>query len=402
MNFTRDFIYQLEMISSVAESAEYAHAMRESILIETGLYNSENIISLQEGLIETVKEFFNKAPQLISDLYNKFEMLFSKKFEKDREFINANNDIAMNKPLIQKELQVYNYDLAKMKQKHDLRLNYESIKDDLDDIHTLQKKLFPEFAAETPEEFSDNVKKIFRGNPDVEKPVISSNKFNMKEAIDFVLGYDKMRREINNDKKDIISTINVFKNLVNSKQNTVTNESYYSYLFNKSLLLEEENTESKGESNKPETNTQNTVDQNDKTDSEKDKSVDNVMKSSSKSGNEFSLAFKRTKNGIMVVSKFFSAKMTVINECYNEYSSIIKNHINSYKDTENPQDAPTSEQEQAVRKVFEKYIDGNGKFKKLDDAGKAKLLNELKAAAKGKDAYVMQRYNKYIQMTSST
>lgn len=399
MDFTRDFMYRLEQIAFIAESAEYEYAMRESVLIETGLCNSENIISLQEGLIETVKNFFSKAPQLINDLYNKFEMYFGKKFEKDKEFINANIEIVKTKEIKEKTLQVYNYDLAKIKQKNDLRLNYESIKDDLDDILSIQKKLFPDFVTDTPEGFVDNVKKILRGNPEAEKPTIDGSKFNMDEALNFVLGYDKIKREISNDKKDIISTINVFKNLVNSKQSTVTNESYYSYLFNKAILLEEENTNAESKPEAPDTSSNN----DNKPDSAQDKSVDKVMNSGSKSGsgNEFSTAFKRTKNGILVVSKFFSAKMTIVNECYNEYSSIIKNHINSYKSVNNPEDAPTPEQEQAVRKVLEKYIDTNGKFKQLDDEGKANLLNELKSAAKGKDAYVKQMFNNYINNSKS-
>lgn len=399
MDFTRDFLYRVDNLCSYLESIEYECSMRECVLIETGSLTMKNIIAIQEAEAEKTNAFFNGIMAAINTVHQRFEELFNMRYIKDKEYIEK-YEAYLKEPVKAENISVYKYNTELLVNTSVPSVNFESIKNDLDDLLTAQKKLFPNLATnETADKFADTIKAKFRGEPSTEeKPTIKGSDFDMEKAANFVKNYINTKKKVASDKKALMNIVNAFKNAVKKAENDTKieaqNNSFYSDVYGQVIVLEAEDDSS---------NTDNkTVDKPDnqaEEKSDKEKAVDDVMKDADGAAKEkkdsFGTNLKRTKNGINVVSKFFSAKMAICNECYKSYMEILKNHIGSYdesaknpgktedKSEEKPKDEEnelTPEEKIKAKEIVSDVHDDKGNVKNLNDEGKANFLSKLQNA----------------------
>lgn len=415
MDFAKNLSYQVDILCSIVESAEYECAMREAALLETGMYDSYSVRVIHEAFMDKVKTFFESLPGMINNAMQKFIELFNVKYQKAKAYIEKYGEY-IDKEVKLETINIYDYNVANIKDVSIPTINFEQMKEDFDDVLAAQKKLFPNFATDDPAKFVDNIKNKLRGEPNTEdKPSVSGKSFKIDEAKKYLLDFHQTKKKIESDKKTLLSDLNIFKNIMNRKQseessnNGEKNEAFYSALFDKTLLLEaEDSSDNSGNDNK----TSN--DSNNSSESEKDKSADNILKSAAskvKDGaSELTTTWKRIRNATTVCTKFFSARMSIANECFDEYFRVIKEHVASYNDqakedsdgakentdekTEGKKDEMTPEENEKVKEVVKSAMNSDGSVKNLDDTGKAKLFDRLKSAVGGKENAITGIFSK--------
>lgn len=415
MDFERDFIYRLNELYSMTETMEYEAAIRECILIETNTYTAQNIIAIQEDFKQTVIDFFQSIPSMIENVVNKFMQIFNIRYSKDAEYLEKHNEILEKECKLDK-IAVYDYKIDLLKNAELPNIVFESIKDKLDDQSSAEAALFPNFVdKENKRQFSDNIKFIFRGSPSTDnKPEHTGKEFGPKlgACADFIKNFNQITKNIQNDRKKILSQVKTFKNLVQQKQNeestqlAVRGESFYSQVLDRTLILEKEQEYVDAEW-KEKKDDQKTV-SDEKT--EKEKTADNIMNSATnkakKGTSEYIANFKKTRMAIKATTTFFSAKMSISNEIYKTYMEILKAHISTYvteekdgnnqnKNDQENSDKLTPEEEANGKEVIEEVIDDNGNPKKdMDEAEKARFFSKLSKAFNGKDNKAKSVFNK--------
>lgn len=421
MDFASNLSYQVDILCSVVENAEYECAMREAAFLETGLYDSYSVKIIHEAFVDKIKSFFETLPGLITNAMQKFIDLFNVKYQKAKGYIEKYGEY-IDKECKLENINVYTYNTSNIKDAAMPSINFESMKEKFDDLLTAQKALFPTFATDDAAKFVDNIKKVLRGNPETEdKPSIKGKDFDMGGAKEYLLNFTIIRRNIEKDKRSLLSQLNIFKNIIKTKQNEAAannvgekNEAFYSALYNKTLLLEADDASNNdsGNDNKSSTDTSKPAE------SEKDKSADNILKSAAskvKDGaSELATTFKRIRTATSVCTKYFSARMVIANECFDEYFRIIQEHVKSYnaeasengsddasKDkenteekTENSNEELTADESEKVKDVVKDAMNNDGTVKNMDDTGKAKLFSKLKSAANGKENAITKIFSK--------
>lgn len=416
MDFERDLVYRMNTLCSMMETVEYETAIRECVLIETNSYTSKNIMALHEDFKEAIKNFFESIPGLIENAWNKFLQLFNMKYAKDAEYLKKNTEI-LDKECKLDKIAVYEYKTDMLKNSDLPNIIYDSIKDKLDDQTTAEKALFPNFVDKNEKlSFSDSVKFILRGSPSTEnKPEFSGKDFGpkLKDCAKFVEGYTEIIKNIKNDKKKLLTQVKSFKNLVQQKQSeestqlAVRGESFYSQVFDTTLILEEDKYVD-AEWKEVKDDKQKTV-TDDKT--KQEKTADNIMKSATdkvkKGSSEYITACKRTRMAIKITTQFFSAKLSIANEIYKTYMEILRAHISSYvtedkkkegkkenSDNNENEDQLTSEEEANGKELVNEVIDKDGNPKDMDEADKANFFNKLSKAFNGKTGKAKKVFNK--------
>lgn len=417
MDFTRDLDYRLNNAFNLIEAAEYEFAMREAILYETNSICQQNIIPINESFAESVKQFFENIPKFLEEAYNKFMELITIKWASDSKIFDKYGDI-LEKDCKLGEANLYNYNITLLK--HQMTdFNYESIKDKLVSEEEAQKAIFPNYFKDDSgmnfDNFKERVKYILRGAPSGNQvPKITLNNDKFKEIVDFIKNFKITKNTITSDKKTVLKQIINLKNFIKQKENeTATQESYYSYLFGKSVLLEEENSDNKEDS--PASGTINKDDQKDNNpDSDKDKAADKIVDSDdNKKSGSFAEEFKKAKLAIRVITQFFSAKMSIASSIYKEYRNIINEHIKSYgknindveekedkaensENNTNDQDNKDSEDEAGKEVIKDIALEPDGSIKNMNDEQKAEFRNGLKKAWKSNPNKASTVFNKIM------
>lgn len=415
MDFTRDLDYRLNNIFNMMESAEYEYAMKEAVLYETSSICTSKIMAINESFADNVKQFFENLPKMVEAAYNKFIELFTIRLASDSKIFDKYSDI-LEKDCKLGKANLYNYNIELLKQEM-ADFNYESIKDKLVSEEEAQKTIFPNYFKDDSDtqfnNFTERVKYILRGAPDGDKvPEVTLDNTKFKQIVDFIENFKKIRNTITSDKKKVLKQIINLKNFIKQKENeTTTQESYYSYLFGRNVLLEEENNDNKEDS--PASGTISKDDQKDNnTENDKDKAADKIVDSDNKKSGSFSEEFKKAKLAIRVITQFFSAKMSIASSIYKEYRNIINEHIKSYgkninnveekedkadnEDNTNDQNDKASEDEAAKEVIKDIALEPDGSIKDMNDDQKAELRVGLNKAWKTQKEKAGRTYNNII------
>lgn len=416
MDFTRDLDYRLNNIFNMMESAEYEYAMREAVLYETNSVCRSKIMAINESVADKVKQFFENLPKMVEAAYNKFMELITIRLASDNKIFEKYSDI-LEKDCKLGKANLYSYNIELLKQKM-TDFNYESIKDKLVSEEEAQKTIFPNYFKDDSNmqfnNFTERVKYILRGAPDGDKvPEVTLDKEKFKQIVDFIKNFKSTRDTITSDKKSVLKQIINLKNFIKQKENeAATQESYYSYLFGKNVLLEEENNDNKEDS--PASGTINKDDQKDNnTENDKDKTADKIVDSDNKKSGSFLEEFKKAKLAIRVITQFFSAKMSIASSIYKEYRNIINEHIKSYgkntndveekddkaeneENNTNDQDTKASEDEAAKEVIKNMALEPDGSIKDMNEDEKAEFRVGLKKAWKTNPDKANSVFNKVM------
>lgn len=418
MDYMRDFDYRLSNLFNAMESAEYEYAMREAVLYETNSLTESNIITLNESFGDKVKEFFENLPKLLESAYNKFIELFTIRLASDNKIFDKYDDILKKKCKLGKvNLYAYNIELLAQKMPD---FNYESIKDKLTSEEEAQKTLFPNYFKDNNEmkfnSFTDRVKYILRGAPDGDNvPTVELDDTKFENIVNFVKNFKKTKDTITSDKKTVLKQIINLKNFIKQKETeTSTQESYYSYLFGRNVLLEEENANNNDKKeDQPASGTVNKDSQENTSDNDKDKAADKIVDSDNKKSGSFSEEFKKAKLALRVITQFFSAKMSIASSIYKEYRNLINEHIKSYgkntNDTEEKEDKAenednnetnndktSDEDEKAKELIKNTVLEPDGSVKQMNDEEKAEFRVNLKNIFKVNKGKANSVYNNVI------
>lgn len=369
-NIISDFEFRMNSIYSMMESIEYEYSMRECILIENNLFNKDNIISLNESFIDKAKEFFKNIPNLISNIVNQFLESTNLIIVQDNKILEKYSDTIRNKEFKVENMKVYDYNTTMLFEKMAVNItSYDSIKDQLGSEESARKALFPNFTVEegSDKSFKDIVKLKLRGDETEPNKLVNNDNFN--SIVKFIEDYKSLKNTVKSDEKTIKSKVSIFSNIINQNKNV--NESFYSEILGKNILLEEEN-ENKDD-NKSESDNDNNTSNNDN-----EKVASDIVNNADKEDKGGSLkdTFKRCKTATKVITDFFSAKMNVIHEAHKSYREVIDAHI-KYHTNENPATGEkTEENKNDEEKPEESKEENSGENDKKNNEAK-ELVNDF-------------------------
>lgn len=420
MDYARDFDYRLNNLFNAMESAEYEFAMREAVLYETNSLTISNITVLNESIVDKVKEFFENLPKMVESACNKFIEIFTIRLASDNKIFDKYDDI-LSKDCKLGKVNLYEYNIDLLKQNMP-DFNYESIKDKLTSEEEAQKALFPNYFKDNSEmkfnSFTDRVKYILRGSPsgdEVPSKELTTEDFT--KIKEFVKNFKTTVDKIKTDRKTVLRQIINLKNFIKQKETeTSTQESYYSYLFGRNVLLEEENTTDSNDNNdnQPASGTVNKDNQENNSDNAKDKAADKIVDSDNKKSGSLAEEFKKARLALKIYTQFFSAKMSIASAIHKEYRNLINEHIKSYgknaNDAEEKEDKSenenndtndskaTNEDEQAKELLKKTALEPDGSVKDLNEDEKAELRVGLKKICKKDKGKADSIFNNVMKM----
>ncbi len=361
-NDTNKLKYDLFLSEQIIEQAKFEACIYESILINSGTNNLQNIQLLQESAVDKLKEGIMKILNGLAKIWEKFKETMSTLIKKDSDYLEKYKDIILKKKPINAIYNMYDYrrGVANILNSPIPVFNYNTMKEDLNDRETFINKYLSKYkAGDNKTNFIDGVKAYFRGS--VEQKKIESSQLNMTDMYNYCYTYKKMEDLIHKDLKSIEKSGSDAINMVEKmgRENKIAQESanifednkYYSFLY-EAYITEEENPGNKKEEKSNPSNPAANRTVNDGSAANGSKPADHY-KSNINGNNENKDANKmkeedvdgsvkvvtdRIRVYLNVCSEFIGAKQSIAEEIYKAYMSILKTHVRDHvgnKDGEN-------------------------------------------------------------------
>lgn len=359
------FKYQMFLAEQLEEQAKYEACLNEAILISENRLDEIHLV--HEGFADKVKSAIMKIMEGLKKLWTKFVEAMDTLIKKDKAYLDKYKQIILKKTPIEANYTMYKYDLGvKALLNSPIPVfNYNTMKDSLESEEAFIAKSFPKYKPSENESFTDKVKASLRGSS--EQVEIPSRQLNMTDMFNYCYTYDKIKDLI---KKDLAYVEKAGQDAINmvdkmAREDKIATESYnlfednkYYSLMYEAYIYEEEKTENKD--NKPGTEKvgngmQREVKGGDGTtpggtkpsqaykgvngDKENSKMKEEDVDGSAKAVND------RIKVYLKVCSNFIAAKLTIAEEIYKAYMSIIKTHVRDHlgnKDDNKPADSATN------------------------------------------------------------
>lgn len=351
--------YQMFLAEQIEEQALFEACINESILMSSGENNLQNMQMLQESVVDKMKEGIMKIMEGLGKLWAKFIEAMDVLIKKDKTYLEKYKDTILKKKPINADYTMYNYEkgVANILRSPLPAFNYNTMKDELNDTETFINKYFSRYKlGDKDTNFIDGVKAYFRGSAEQKK--INSSQINMTDLYNYCHDYDKMKETIQKDLKSVERSATDGLNLIEKmgRENKIAQESGYIFEDNKyfSLLYEQYITEEESKTTQPNNNDNKTNPNNPAasrtvagseangtkpnsqyqkaTGDNKEVKEDDVKDSTVKG------ATNRIKVYIKVCSDFIAAKLTICEEIYKAYMSIIKAHIRDHLGNKNGED----------------------------------------------------------------
>jgi hypothetical protein len=360
--------YEIFLAEQITEQDAMNKYIQECILIESDSISAVKMNAINEGAIDKVKETIHKIIEAIAKMWNKFLESAKKLLSTDKNYLEKYKDIILKKQL--KEAEYNTYDYAKgipiLLATSVPAFNYDSMKDELVSDEQFINKYFKAFASEKIE-FVDNVKAVFRNghNGGSDRKTFKSNEFNMTDIYNYCYNYKSLIQKIEKDieyvKKAGIDAIKIVdsesknqstqqttqnnnqtqqqndQNSNNNQQNITKEGFYYSNISN-SIVHELERTLPNGQTNTggAKTSSGSTADNANPAKNVQNISGDNSNSNDTRaavSGHDPKAVGEHINRYMRICGDILGAKLSITQEIYKEYMSLIRLHVRDYVGT---------------------------------------------------------------------
>ena len=360
----QSYKYHMFLAEQMEEQAKIEAVVTESILISSGENNLQNMTSVNESIVDSLKNGIMKFMEALGRLWAKFVEAMDVLTKRDKGYLEKYKDIILKTKPINADYTMYDY---KKGVEHILRspiptFNYASMKEELDDTQKFIDKYLSRFMIGNKDtNFIDGVKAYFRGSADQKK--FNSSQLNMTDMYNYCYDYEKIKDMIDKDLKYIEKAAKDGINLVEKmgRENKIAQESanifednkYYSFVYEQ-FITEGDNNQNNNNQNNNNHNNGNNKNNPSPTNPAASRSVegggpngpnkpsgqyqgannkDNKnpgVQEKDVNGETVKVATDRIKVYMKVCSDFIAAKLTISEEVYKAYMSIIKVHVRDH------------------------------------------------------------------------
>lgn len=365
MDYCYEFSYLEYMINDSYNNIILEASINEAKLIAEGNNLIDNITPINEGVADKVKAMIAKIVGAIGRIWGKFLESMNHLVTRDKDYLAKYKKIILEKtPLQDYKYKMYKYYPDGQKRVINTPIpafNYQSLEKDLESQDTFIKKHFPNMVLNFSEDYkiTEKAKTYFRGSED--ELEINQSSLNMADLYNYCLEYPNIKNKIISDTKNIKTAANEVLNKVKTmKEYCVSPEidlvngvdifsegTYLSYLYENTILHEKVGLpENKPDESKPiEKTTTNPNDAYKSTSGEENKEVDKAKVEANGGVDE---AVKRIQLYIKISGEILSAKLTVVEEIYKDYMTIIRFHVKDHvgvknDDTDKPKDKASTQ-----------------------------------------------------------
>lgn len=301
--------------------------LEEEACLESG--SLSDIISVNEGVFETVKNFVITIINKIIEMWNKFIGKIKEILPNDKKFLEANKKIIFNKKYDpDTEIKMYEYDLKLLESITVPPLNYNQMKDSLKDEATFAAKFIQGIDVKPDEKGAVNINSIIaKAIRKSDQPVAKkATELDWQGMYDFAYNFENTQKNI----QTIISNLETSKtNALNiAKSSAVKNEAaedleVYSAL--KGRFIHEV------EINQPEKKEEPQATDNNAVEGDTSKQDDDKLKKDvADSGDKTDEVTKAINVYFKVAAAVAGSKMTLAMEIRKEYMQVIKWHVGRF------------------------------------------------------------------------
>lgn len=217
MDYIFEANYGMYLLEQISEQKKMERYIAECIIMSEGTNVINKLQALNEGIGDTASEWWDKIKSFISRVWGKFMENFSKFANADRGYCEKYKEIILKKPLKEEPFPIKMRDcpVGVTRIMHSLMPIFspnllEGIStDDGNDNTTFKKKLINTYAPGT--EFVDFAKDYFIGSKAEELKSFSATAIRMTDLYNFVVGFDKIKSNIEKDKNELLKGIDAIQ-----------------------------------------------------------------------------------------------------------------------------------------------------------------------------------------------
>ena len=389
------FKYQLFLAEQLEEQAKYEACLNEAILISENKLDEIHLV--HEGFVDKVKSTIMKIMEGLKKLWAKFIEAMDTLIKKDKTYLDKYKQTILKKTPVEATYTMYKYDIGV---KNLLNspipvFNYNTMKDSLENEETFIAKSFSKFKPSENVSFVDKVKAELRGS--AEQVEVPSRQLNMTDMFNYCYTYDKIKDLINKDlnyvEKAAQDAINIVDKMARGKKintesyNLFEDNKYYSLMYESYIHEEEKTTEKVGNGMQREVKGGDGTAPGGTKPSEAYKGVNGEKDNSKMKEEDVDGSAKAVNDRIRVYLKvcsdFIAAKLTIAEEIYKAYMSIIKTHVRDHlgnKGDNKPADSATNykQSEGENKEGNKKEEKDNNKAENNEESKNNNVLNNVK------------------------
>lgn len=356
MNYVNEFNYQFYLMEEMQNSKELERAINEATMLEGGVGTYNRFVALSEAGVDSIKSGVQKLMDFVKKIFAKFLETMDTIIKSDVKYLEKYKDIILKRA--PKEYDVDMYDYVKgtklIMTKNIPPFNHAMIETDLQSRDVFIAKHFKEFVTGNApyENFADQVKEKFRG----EEVTIESKDVNFTDMYNYCFNYKKMKEVMEKDitflNKAADEIIKEVEKKAKAGEISSSNEfaevgkrDMYSVLYES--FLNEDGTQPnagaqqqapKPAATTPQAGSKSNEDNAPKGGSTRTEPKDNNQSSTSDKPEEKKPENKTIEKSytdgmnvyVKVCGEYIGAKMTIAEEAYKAFMSVIKAHVRDF------------------------------------------------------------------------
>lgn len=201
-SYTRGYSnYMDHLILSQKDMNRY---IQECLCLESS--DIEGIRILNEGVLDSIKEFIQKIIDKIKQFFAKFAESFNKTFSSDKNYLEKYKDIILQREVTVEFNDYFEYDIKLFTQDSPIpKFAYEEMHKNqaLVDEDAFIEKYFPKFVGKGGKSFYDHAVYLLQGK----EPLATKEgkDINMRDIYNFLYEYDKIFSTIENEQKSLVN-----------------------------------------------------------------------------------------------------------------------------------------------------------------------------------------------------
>jgi len=347
--------YSMFLAEEVVENAKMTRYLNECLLIAEGNNNIVNIKAINESFVDSLKNGIKKLIAAIARMWGKFLEGMNNLVKADKNYLDKYRETILKKKMKDYKLTMYKYDVKTLVNASVPALNYGSMRDKLSSDETFISAYFNNYTNPSSKaSFVDQVKTKFRGSSE---PIeMDSNKINMTDIFNYCYNYDQIRRSLEKDIGAIRVAGNTAIEVINKmardgeiqeSTNIFEDAKYYSHINEGYISINElqvQKVEPNGTSNNQNNNTNTTGNNQQQTKETNPAKANTNISNKDNASNEDDIknnASNAKEDGdrlnryLKICGDFLAAKLTISEEIYKEYMSLIKLHVRDYVGVKN-------------------------------------------------------------------
>lgn len=360
-----DISYASYLAEQIVQDANLNSYLQETILISENKNNYKNMIAVNEGFVDSIKNALSKVIQLFNKLWGRFLEVMTNLVNNTEGYLTKYKDIILRQPPVpEQQWKMYKWNEKELINTSIPDFNFMTMAPSLVSKEAFVKKYFPTIMNKNGGNVQELALRHFRGDMD-EPDTIDESSLNIADLYNFCLKYKTMKtymqKDVNNVSKaanecekklnDVINNAKKAEAQNNSAPPTqpaggqpknnpptqpnqpATHESFYSFVHGTYLTEAEAVASSSNDiKNKPKANPsidkpENTVKNNTiggSNNNNRNTDVPNMDKDNAEE------AIKGVKVYIDVCTKVATAKMSSLQSMFKDYMDIIKSKVRYY------------------------------------------------------------------------